>query len=320
MRININGVWFFCTLFLVLFLQGASVQAQQEKGEPKKDVWIVEAFPSHQRALKSTENTRAVEVKIPHKITEIPIKQSEPVFSSTPAFLAITYDEVSQPTIICKPLQECDIALEPGEVIRNMYAGDTKEWFFRKAVSGEGYKAQLHVMVRPRHAFIENSNVFITTSKRIYNLKLVADPTHYVAHTFFYYPEETKKEPPPLRVRLFPKRTKALTPVFPFIDLNKLDAHYVIHAYATGWLGPKPTWTPLRVFNTGDQHVFIEMPPVLQRGDAPVLFVVDSSGKKTLVNYRIRRNWYIVDNFFKKALMVVGVGHAQERVLITYQG
>jgi type IV secretion system protein VirB9 len=55
--------------------------------------------------------------------------------------------------------------------------------------------------------------------------------------------------------------------------------------------------------------VFIEFPPAMAGGEAPPLFVIGSSGKAELVNYRLRGHYYIVDRLFSVAELRLGEKH-----------
>ena len=50
------------------------------------------------------------------------------------------------------------------------------------------------------------------------------------------------------------------------------------------------------------------------------LLVRTRTGEGALVNYRLRRPYYVVDTLFETALMVMGVGTHQERVTIRRLG
>ena len=74
-------------------------------------------------------------------------------------------------------------------------------------------------------------------------------------------------------------------------------------------------WRPVRVFDDG-QHVYIQMPATLQASEAPVLLVQSRGDDSALVNYRVRLPYYVVDRLFDTAVLIVGVGHRQDRVTI----
>lgn len=42
------------------------------------------------------------------------------------------------PSIVCAPLQTCDLALQPGEIVNNIDVGDKVRWRITPAISGAG--------------------------------------------------------------------------------------------------------------------------------------------------------------------------------------
>jgi len=61
----------------------------------------------------------------------------------------------------------------------------------------------------------------------------------------------------------------------------------------------------VRAFDDGAK-VYIEFPARIDQGEAPPLFVVGPDGDSQLVNYRVRRNYYIVDRLFAAAELRLG--------------
>ena len=78
------------------------------------------------------------------------------------------YGEI-QPSIVCSPLQVCDIELQPGEVVRDVLVGDTVRWKVEPATSGAPGGQAIHLIVKPSEAGLVTSMV-VTTSR-------LADPT-----------------------------------------------------------------------------------------------------------------------------------------------
>jgi type IV secretion system protein VirB9 len=74
--------------------------------------------------------------------------------------------------------------------------------------------------------------------------------------------------------------------------------------------GDNPPWKPLRAFDDGT-HVYIEFPAAIAQGEAPPLFVKGADGASNLVNYRVRGNFYIVDQLFDGAELRLGQDHQQ---------
>ena len=67
--------------------------------------------------------------------------------------------------------QVTDIALEPGEKLVSVSAGDTVRWVVGDTTSGEGKDAQVHILVKPIGADLD-TNLVITTDRRTYHLEL----------------------------------------------------------------------------------------------------------------------------------------------------
>ena len=73
----------------------------------------------------------------------------------------------------------------------------------------------------------------------------------------------------------------------------------------------------LGVFDDG-RKVYIQFPDMLDRVEAPALFIVKKDGKVQLVNYRKKGMYYEVDRLFERADLRVGSGNDVEVVRITY--
>lgn len=78
--------------------------------------------------------------------------------------------------------------------------------------------------------------------------------------------------------------------------------------------GDNPAWKPLRIYND-NERTYIQMPTNMLKGEAPVLLIV-RDGEKTLVNYRLVQDRFIVDTLFDEAILITGVGNNQSKVVI----
>jgi len=191
------------------------------------------------------------------------------------------------------PEQVTDIALEPGEELMSVSAGDTVRWVLGDTISGAGESAQVHILVKPIQSGLK-TNLIITTSRRAYHLELTSFRETYMAAVSWRYPNA------PL-VRAAPRGTLAAgrSPAGPSgLQLDLLRFRYEI-------TGDKPHWRPSRVFDDG-RKVYIQFPERLDQGEAPPLFVVGRDGKSQLVNYRMRDHYYIVDRLFALAELRLG--------------
>ena len=83
--------------------------------------------------------------------------------------------------------QVTDIALEGGEKLVSVSAGDTVRWIVGDTTSGEGKTAQVHILVKPIAADL-TTNLVITTDRRTYHLELNATDKTYMASVSWTYP------------------------------------------------------------------------------------------------------------------------------------
>ena len=83
--------------------------------------------------------------------------------------------------------QVTDIALEAGEKLVSVSAGDTVRWVVGDTTSGEGATAQVHILVKPIGAELE-TNLVITTDRRTYHLEFRSTDKTYMASVSWTYP------------------------------------------------------------------------------------------------------------------------------------
>jgi len=94
-----------------------------------------------------------------------------------------------QPSVVCSPLQVCDIELQSGEIVRDVLVGDTVRWKVEPATSGLPGGQSVHLIVKPAEAGLTTSMV-VTTSKRTYHMELRPPDPRYMARVGFEYPED----------------------------------------------------------------------------------------------------------------------------------
>jgi type IV secretion system protein TrbG len=203
------------------------------------------------------------------------------------------------------PEQVSDIALQPGEALIAVAAGDTVRWIIGDTVSGAGATKQTHILVKPSAPGLK-TNLVITTSARVYHLALESTTRTAMTAISWTYPQDTLIA---LQRRI--SESEAAAPIATGIMLENLHFGYLIS-------GDSPSWRPIRAFDDGIQ-VMIEFPITLGTGEAPPLFVVGAKGESQLVNYRVRGNYYIVDRMFDTAELRLGE-KPQSVVRITRSG
>ena len=204
------------------------------------------------------------------------------------------YAEGALYQVYTAPEQVTDIALEPGEQLMSVSAGDTVRWVLGDTVSGTGETARVHILVKPVKSGLR-TNLIITTSRRAYYLELTAYNETYMAAVSWRYPSETLVRRAEVSVGT---GVGAAAPPLQGLQLERLKFRYEIE-------GDAPHWRPERVFDDGSK-VYIQFPARLDQGEAPPLFVVGRSGEAQLVNYRMRENFYVVDRLFARAELRMG--------------
>lgn len=187
-----------------------------------------------------------------------------------------------------------DIALQPGEKLVSVSAGDTVRWVVGDTLSGSGASSRAHVLVKPMNANIR-TNLMIATDRRTYHLELESVATGYMAALSWRYPAD---ELASLTATREAAATREASVIERGLTLEGLNFDYRL-------TGDAPDWKPVRVFDDGRQ-VFIQMPQTITTTDMPPLFVLSEEGGGELVNYRIRGNYYVVDRLFRAAELRLG--------------
>ncbi|MCR6659792.1 MAG: P-type conjugative transfer protein TrbG [Asticcacaulis sp.] len=190
------------------------------------------------------------------------------------------------------PEKVSDISLQSGEHLIAISAGDTARWVIGDTKSGAGEGEQPHVLVKPYVSGLK-TNLVITTDRRTYHLALESTPSTAMAAVSWSYPQDTV-----IALKAQAVQAEQIQPVASGIAIESLRFRYDIK-------GDSPVWRPLHVFDDGEK-VYIEFPKDIAQDEAPPLFVVGEEGKAQLVNYRMNRNYYIVDRLFSAAELRLG--------------
>jgi type IV secretion system protein VirB9 len=209
-----------------------------------------------------------------------------------------------QPSVVCSPLQVCDIELQGGEIVRDVLVGDTVRWKVEPATSGAAAGQAVHLIVKPAEPGLVTSMV-VTTSRRTYHIQLKSHPSQYMARVGFDYPEEAATRLSDINARM-----QAAMGSEGGVPPEQLAFSYSVSGSAS--------WKPTRVYSDG-QKTYIQFPKTLKGQDAPVLFVV-SGGQNRIVNYRMKSATMVVDYNIEKAVLISGVGWNQEKITIRRGG
>lgn len=203
----------------------------------------------------------------------------------------------TQPSVICSPLQVCDIELQGGEIVRDVLVGDTVRWKIEPATSGATGGQAIHLVVKPSESGLVTSMV-VTTSRRTYHIQLKSHPNQYMARVGFEYPQDASTKLADINARLDVGGSAGMP--------EALNFSYSISGSAR--------WKPRRVYSDGEK-TYIQFPKSITGQDAPVLFVV-SGGQNRVVNYRLKADMMTVDYAIDRAVLISGVGWRQQKVTI----
>lgn len=213
------------------------------------------------------------------------------------------------PTVVCSPLNLCDIQLQPGEEIlpKGLNASDTVRWTITPMVSNSPNGQITHVMVKPTDSGL-TSNLVIGTNKRTYNIKLISRQKEWMPTVNFDYPEVISQTLESLYTRT--KEAKERKLLGNGLSIDDLDFNYKTQGQAD--------FVPIRVYNNSIKTI-LEMPRSVATGKLPTLLVVND-GRREQINYRYRNGRFIVDGLPKQIILLLGSGKYQKSVLITKQG
>ncbi|MBQ9897447.1 MAG: TrbG/VirB9 family P-type conjugative transfer protein [Synergistaceae bacterium] len=230
-------------------------------------------------------------------------KQASNPFLGEQGYVIYPYGEVV-PVITCRPLRMTDVALEPGEEIMGIHAGDTVRCQFSPSQSMKNGMAVAHIVVKPNQPGI-STNLLVHTNKRTYNLDFTAsDKAEYLRGVAFSYGDSnnlsylfvngnagssssSKKDK---------KLEDELQETMGDVDFNGLYTQYTILNNS------KVDWAPEAVFDDGNK-TYLRMP--FRFSETPA-FYISLDRRETMTNFRVKGRYYIVDRLFDKAYLKIG--------------
>lgn len=196
------------------------------------------------------------------------------------------------------PGSSTTIALQAGETINEIAAGETSRWSVTQSYSGSGELARPILFIKPLQPNLSN-NMTIATDRRLYHLDLQSHPEgRYQTEISWRYPDDDWKvltsAPSPIEASAAAAPAKPGTSV----DLGQLDFSYAI----TSMSRRKPDWFPVRAFHDGAK-TYIQFPPNITT--RPPLFVIKGR-ESEIVNFRLQGDTYVVDRVLDIAELRIG--------------
>jgi type IV secretion system protein VirB9 len=197
--------------------------------------------------------------------------------------------------VYAAPIQVTTILFQAGEQLVSFMAGDTERWLVEASSTGAGESRQDVLVLKPKFPDIQ-TNLTVTTNKRVYLLELRSTKRTYMAAVSWSYPQEASLTV----VRHQQAEAHAPTPIAAGVTPDRLNFDYDIR---TG--SKSPRWRPIRVFDDREK-TYIQFPQDLHTTEAPALFLKSAEGTVSLVNYRKKGDFYIVDRLIEYAELRVG--------------
>jgi type IV secretion system protein VirB9 len=228
------------------------------------------------------------------------------------------------PLLQCTVLRACVIELEPGETLADdPIAGDQARWIITRAKTGpEG--ANGLVVVKPKACDI-STNLVLSTDRRIYDLDLDSPPCKsrqtnpkqsFVRHIRFYYPDD--EVPADSAARPLASQDSG-SPTIGASDTSTLNRDYRLvrgRRGPFGVFGRKAVdfpWVPASINDDG-ARVYITLPAEARKHAAPVLYVLEDDGTRTMLNFTLRESVVVTDRTFRRGLLVIMNGGREQRL------
>ena len=187
-----------------------------------------------------------------------------------------------------------DIKLKPGEKITYIAAGDTKRWLIdQSTVNGV-----THLYIKPIAKSIM-TNVIINSASHSYRL-LIDEGSDYSPIIEFSFPKEDMAKALLTPMKLT-KEEKVFNAIFTTTDkkgkriVKNINRRYDMKKHGKF----DDDMLPTEIFDDGTRTYF--KMPQSNKYDLPTLYLVDDENKLSLVNYRMRGDYFVADRVFRKA-------------------
>ena len=186
-----------------------------------------------------------------------------------------------------------DIKLKPGESITYLGAGDTTRWLVdQSTVAGI-----THVYIKPMADGIR-TNMIINTNAHSYRL-IIDEGVDFTPIVEFSFPQEDMRQTL-LTKPVLSKEEKEFSDIYMKKDkagkrvLKKINKNYKIKKHGSF----TEDMLPIEIFDDGIR-TYYKMPKS-NKYDLPTLYLVED-GQLSLVNYRVRGEYFIADRVFERA-------------------
>jgi P-type conjugative transfer protein TrbG len=280
--------------------------AAQQLPDPPKAIEVVDVpqplpLPEQMKALPSESDAKPAPEPVDEKL-RVSRANAEARIAPTRegyvnAIQVWPYADGALYQVYTSPGRVTVVALQQGEELVTVSAGDTVRWIVGDTASGSGATLRVNILVKPTRTGLK-TNLVVTTNRRTYLLELSSTPQAWMASVSWDYPKDRM-----LALQKQAQQAQASAPVETGMTLEQIKFRYAVS-------GDSPPWKPLRAFDDGER-VYIQFPGGIAQGELPPLFVIGPRGDGQLVNYRFRSPYYVVDRLFGAAELRLGGDKAQ---------
>ena len=181
--------------------------------------------------------------------------------------------------IYCRPGYLTDLALRKGETIKFVGGGDTSGW----AVNNTTVDGVPHLYIKPIVDGTPDTNIIITTDKHSYQLILCCSDWYNPMVRWTYDQEDAD-----INLARKAKDERTVTGNMAVTNVEELDFNYTVSGNSEN--------KPIMVFSDGEKTFIKFKSPRTKQ----VPIFIRARGKKelSLVNYKIKDNYYIIDKVF----------------------
>jgi type IV secretion system protein TrbG len=280
--------------------------AGQPLPEPPKPIEVVEVpkplpLPEQLKALPTESDAKVAPEPVDEKVrvsrANVEARVAPTREGYVNAIQVWPYTDGALYQVYASPGRVTVIALQQGEELVTVSAGDTVRWIVGDTASGSGAMLRVNILVKPTRTGLK-TNLVVTTNRRTYLIELSSTPQAWMASVSWDYPKDRM-----LALQKQAQQAQASAPVETGMTLEQIRFRYAVS-------GDSPTWKPLRAFDDGER-VYIQFPGGIAQGELPPLFVIGPRGDGQLVNYRFRSPYYVVDRLFGAAELRLGGDKAQ---------
>lgn len=289
-------------------MQGTTVGLQQNGAGQQPQVVIPPGMPPVNRPLSANPKLNDKE-KVAAHVADQWIKHFDRPTRGEDGTVRWVFG-ASMPSVVCAPLEVCDVALAPGEVVNNIHLGDKIRWNVTPGVSGVGTDRVTHLIIKPTDAGLVTS-MLVFTDQRTYSIKLIATQKQWTPMTAFTYPESAQAA-----WASYGATMGATTQSTTATTTNPMGGANISLEYRISGSAP---WKPTNAYTMGGK-TYIQFPSSVRYNSAPALVGLANDGgwfsspSEQMMIYRVVGNQYVVDGVINHAKLIAGVGGGKQEV------